>query len=252
MLRRLHLRPRFLFLRQHGANRVHCLRRGKYIDVAGSDEVEDCVNCASGTFSSAGSSNCGSECPAGRYSNNGTSRVMISACDECVVGKYIDVAGSDQADDCIACDVGKYIDVTGSDQTSDCITCDVGKYIDVRGSDEADDCIEVSSCGPLEFTLAGSSDCASCPDGSISPPGTISLDGCICLSIGEHRYSFDMTKGDDGDPTAQGQCITCPQRELSRAHGDLCSILALGGWAAAATGNAETETEFENPVAVDG
>ena len=44
----------------------------KYIDVAGSDEVADCIDCA--------------------------------------IGKYIDVVGSDEGFDCIGCAAGTYVD----------------------------------------------------------------------------------------------------------------------------------------------
>jgi hypothetical protein len=101
--------------------------------------------------------------------------------------------------------------VTGSD---DCIDCAAGRSTEVVGSESANDCIE---CNALEFALAGSSICASCPDSSVSPPGATSLDGCVCSDVGEHRYSFNMTDDDDGGATAQGQCITCPQRAFSRA-----------------------------------
>eukprot|EP01046_Picozoa_sp_COSAG06_P054850 COSAG06_NODE_9895_length_1794_cov_1.997050_2_plen_382_part_00 len=184
---------------------------------SGSTAQTECIACDAGKYGAPGetTSACTGDCAAGRFSTAS------------------DISGP-TADDCVACDAGKYgaagattsactgdcaagrfstaSDISGP-TADDCLACAAGRSTEVVGSESANDCIE---CNALEFSLAGSI-CASCPDSSVSPPGTTSLDGCVCSDVGEHRYSFNMTDdGGGGGATAQGQCITCPQREFLR------------------------------------
>eukprot|EP01043_Picozoa_sp_COSAG02_P063358 COSAG02_NODE_8958_length_2382_cov_11.174332_1_plen_460_part_10 len=135
-----------------------CCAAGRYVDVAGSDEATDCVECQVGRYSSeVGSSSCIS-CAAGRYVDVAGSDEEAD-CISCAAGRYVDVAGSDEATDCaecqvgryssevgnsscISCAAGRYVDVAGSDEEADCISCAAGRYVDVAGSDEATDCVE--------------------------------------------------------------------------------------------------------------
>lgn len=134
-------------LSQEGATQCTACSAGLWSPIASTD----CVDCLPGsvtsTLTGAGASSC-NVCPAGQFSTDAT-----LACTQCAAGKYVDVAGSDQASDCIDCVVGKYVDVTGSDQATDCIDCIAGTYNDVTGSASASYCI---SCDPGRFGAGGS------------------------------------------------------------------------------------------------
>ncbi|MBD62966.1 MAG: hypothetical protein CMD68_02680, partial [Gammaproteobacteria bacterium] len=66
--------------------------------------------------------------------NNRVDQATCSiGCIDCVAGKYVNVAGSDEASDCIDCDAGKYSSTAGSDQASNCIVCPVGQYQGATG-----------------------------------------------------------------------------------------------------------------------
>ena len=86
-------------------------------------------------------------CPAGQYTDADTcadcaaGRFMegqngASACFGCAAGQYVDVAASDEADDCIGCPAGTY-GVADGDEASDCIDCAAGRYDEATSSDEA-------------------------------------------------------------------------------------------------------------------
>ena len=178
------------------------------------DEPGDCIDCAAGQFSpTPGATVCG-DCVVGRYIDVSGSDA-VTDCIACVAGKYIDASGSGH---CINCVAGKYIDATGSSQTSDCIDCVAGKYSDVAGSDAVTDCID---CVAAKYiTLAGSdhaSDCIDCAAGQYgSIPGATGCNDCEagkfnavpavtdCASCAVGRYTGVV--GSD----AETDCIDCP------------------------------------------
>eukprot|EP01043_Picozoa_sp_COSAG02_P042273 COSAG02_NODE_3581_length_6531_cov_11.484764_2_plen_1709_part_00 len=158
---------------------------GKYIDVTGSDDVSDCIDCVAGKYIDVvGSDEAGD-------------------CIDCVVGKYSDVTGSDDASDCIDCVAGKYIDVAGSDEAGDCIDCVAGKYIDVVGSDEAGDCIDCVA-GTYADTVGNddASDCIVCVAGKyVTTSGSDESGDCIDCVVGKY---IDVAGSDEA-----GDCIDC-------------------------------------------
>ena len=91
------------------------------------------------------------DAPAGKYATLG-----VRTATDCPAGRYINVKGSDNQDDCIKCVAGKYQD---NDGQVGCIECDVGKYQDNEGQDS----------------------CKTCPTGYSSWEGSDDQDDCISI-----------------------------------------------------------------------
>ena len=179
---------------------------GRYSGVVGSGTVSDCVDCAAGTFSPVGSSTCG-DCPAGFLADigGGTAACVpcvagrwvnqsdAAECIDCAVGKYGDVAGSDEASDCIDCAVWKYGDVAGSDA---CIDCAAGKYVHVAGSDAASDCVDMFGDAEIdEFVAAVNSGATGMIGLQISTDGQALELGAMNVISGQDVRLFSTASG---------------------------------------------------------
>eukprot|EP01052_Picozoa_sp_SAG31_P014643 SAG31_NODE_918_length_11020_cov_14.801392_1_plen_980_part_00 len=148
---------------------------------AGGQPTTACSPCANGRVSPMGSAYCSPSC------GEGTFAAADSACELCPAGRYVEVAGSDQASDCIGCEAGRYVEVAGSDQASDCIGCEAGRYVEVAGSDQASDCI---GCEAGRYVEVAGSDCIDCP-------------------VGKHTLTLDSAHGGPDQATFQDGPTDC-------------------------------------------
>jgi hypothetical protein len=98
---------------------------GKYLDTVGSDEATDCIDCALGRrvdVPRVAPHRCASPLRLFAAPHRcGLIAFAIVRCSRatCARGRYVDVAGSGTASDCIACAAGKYANGTGGAQAFD-------------------------------------------------------------------------------------------------------------------------------------
>jgi hypothetical protein len=168
------------------------------------DSVEDCDACPAGTYlegtyleGDAMNANaalhdsvedCGA-CPAGTYLEDDASSAAlhdsVEDCDACPAGTYLEDDASsaalhDSVEDCNVCPAGTYLEDDASsaalhDSVEDCTGfCPAGRYLEDEATspslhDSLGDCTYCSA-GSYSSSLGRTSECTSCPDGTVSPP----------------------------------------------------------------------------------
>ena len=103
--------------------------------------------------------------------------------------------------------------------------CAAGRYGAERETDFycSAERIEVE-CAANEFVDGTENECMACPGNSLAPPGSASLDACMCAPDGEHRYLFSTSSSAAG---VEGQCVSCPQRTSTHTPSLLLTQLPL-------------------------
>ena len=214
------------FLDVEGNDKTACIacEPGKYSDTVGATEPSDCQLCPENSHSEAGTAsvmNC--SCNVGY---GGRWQGVNLECVPCDIGYYKEWIGSSA---CAPCPARSSTMDEGSDEIEDCLcnkgytgpydaceVCERGKYKDQPGSTPCTDC-ERGKYGSAYAAYAESA-CTSCPNHSISEPGSWHLSNCSCIP------GFT---GSDGGPCTgcllntykemigSSSCLLCPLNSVS-------------------------------------
>lgn len=195
-----------------------------------------CAPCIPGRFSSSvgaiGSTNC-KECPAGKYSNSGSSE-----CSLCLPGTFSTSLGSAN---CTQCSIGTFSVTSGATSISTCVQCPVGTYSSLLGASSCQQCLSgtynaetgksvCTLCPPGTYSrktgATSEADCLPCPVGKFSAdegstlcqlcdagtytnsPGQVTCTKC-------HRGTYSILPG----AVSNSSCITCPAGTYSNIEG---------------------------------
>jgi len=145
-----------------------------------------CVDCAPGTYADADGASACTSCPAGTSSAVGASR-SAGNCASCIPGKFAE-AGLSACKECVR---GKYVDATGA---SECTNCPANTFGARTGATSADVC---AAC--LSNTVSEPGAECSCPAGyvaSYSAPGTVTRDNMLYadMDVGvDFELEFELT-----------------------------------------------------------
>lgn len=206
----------------------------------GSNDITDCINCTSGTYSGAQDNEC-IECSPGRFSNvNGS-----ISCTVCPVGTFQDLWGQTICKDC---PLGTWTDGTTTDSFNGCLhcvtgtvraqgdigcqLCPIGKFQNLTGEQE---CLECASGRFMDDQ--GQSSCSSCPIGTWTDiMGSISSSNCTACPQGTFRDSeqdVGCTQCERGrfskDIQRTLNCDLCGSSSYNNKTGQTkCSLCSIG------------------------
>ncbi|KAF8743241.1 hypothetical protein RHS02_03165, partial [Rhizoctonia solani] len=182
-----------------------------------------CQTCPAGTTSNAGATSCKPvNCPAGKYSKNGScencpagsySGPNASSCSQCPANTF-STGGSSS---CSACPNGAS-SLPGSSQCS--TNCRAGQYW--SGS-------KCNTCPAGFYSQAGASECSDCPDDTYSSAGAGSCTQCPTgKGCGSRSTSINqcIDKCPDGKVYSNGRCQNCPAGTYS--NNNMCSDCPAG------------------------
>ena len=194
-----------------------------------SDNINDCIQCSPGTFSTEGAPSC-LQCPAGKSSyKTGASDCFINlpgtftstdgsiTPSNCYPGYYNDNYG---AVVCKACSAGFYNYNSGSTNINNCSECQIGSY-SLNGSDLCSIC----TVGTYQDKIAQSS-CNLCPQGTFNNnTNSTKLSDCTLCSPGtfqSHQGSSNCSICPSGfyqDIYYQSSCKSCPAGTFNMLNG---------------------------------
>ena len=188
-------------------------------------------------------------CQAGYQGTNG------SICTECAVGSYKDVVGDSP---CLSCPNNTYTDIAAA---SSCLSCPEHTFSYGISSTSRDDCVclagfssanssECTACGAGEYktrvgdgsclmcaagtyssAIAATASCMSCPQNSMSPVGSKSLEDCVCdigYEGGGNMHCKECDTGSYKNETGMDRCHLChPNTYSDTRHASNCSDCPL-------------------------
>ncbi|GMI32928.1 hypothetical protein TeGR_g15296, partial [Tetraparma gracilis] len=249
-----------------------CPGGSKLVEDATDDESVACSVCASGKFSTSGSTTC-SACLAGSYATAGSTACTVcedgkysgstsSSCTSCPAGKLLESAATaDEATACGDCATGKY---SGPAAVS-CTSCSPGKHLaDAATPEEATAC---STCASGAYSGSAAATCTACDSGKylagyfLADEGTDPLlhsSPAQCLVCGSGKYIED----DAADAQSHAECTSCAagtyiedDGTLFSAHDspDDCAVCAAGSHSgeASATCSACSAGKYLSDYATD-
>ncbi|KAL5246540.1 hypothetical protein ACHWQZ_G018681 [Mnemiopsis leidyi] len=158
------------------------------------DQVEGCIQCGEGTYSSGGTTSSCSNCPTGKTveAGSGTSE---SDCTwiPCPAAHYLD-----QVEGCRQCSEGTY---SSGGTTSSCYNCSAGSYRDSTVT-------ICTKCAENSVTeQSGAASCTSCSAGTVSNEERTQCEPCLA---GTHR------------PANETSCESCVGSNISTKGADYC------------------------------
>ncbi|GMI19245.1 hypothetical protein TeGR_g2190 [Tetraparma gracilis] len=158
------------------------------------DNSVTCRPCSPGTFSSSSSQAECELCPAGSF-NPSTGSTSVSECEMCPAGTSSYLQGSPTSNNCQPCTRGSF----SSAGAASCSPCPAGTYDSTRGA------------------AASLDDCAVCPDGLHSLPGSTAASDCFdnSLTFNLHiveaaRFSSYSKATSEFQPVAEGGDLADP------------------------------------------
>jgi len=156
-----------------------------------------CSTCANGTYAGARQTSC-SHCPLDSTSAAGAMSIYDCTC----MAGFARVSRAQGPSECSKCAAGSYMVVT--DGESWCDACPAGKW-SPGGSDNVANC----TCA-ANFYQNGSTDCLSCPEGTVSfmanNTGPQGIDACACPAGFAAPHSTAGSQGCGLDPCCGGPC----------------------------------------------
>ena len=158
---------------------------GRYASGTGSDDLNDCIQCAMGKHGISDRSDC-VDCELGKYSSS----LGMPNCAVCGAGKYASTTGLDS---CTSCPSHSVITDDGSsaanhDSSSDCLPCMQGKTprLDQSGCDSCDEgSYRGSDSSPENYS------CEECPLGRFSSARASST--CTICGLGKYAGNVGQT-----------------------------------------------------------
>lgn len=206
---------------------------------SGSGTAAECPDCPLNHFSSTTRAVVCDRCPSGQNAVVGSSScstcsgvIISSGCIECVAGEFASVAT------CEPCFAGTYSPGGASDR---CTPCAAGKFSSTDSTECTERCTECASCPSGKFSTPGSSSCLACPAGTYSAVGT--PNGCNACAAG----SFSEAEADNCSPCEAGtyasdgapQCSSCPGGKYSGSSAQTCVECAKGKFSGAKANTCE-------------
>eukprot|EP00499_Haloplacidia_sp_CaronLabIsolate_P005962 CAMPEP_0196773242 /NCGR_PEP_ID=MMETSP1104-20130614/2654_1 /TAXON_ID=33652 /ORGANISM="Cafeteria sp., Strain Caron Lab Isolate" /LENGTH=1335 /DNA_ID=CAMNT_0042143387 /DNA_START=42 /DNA_END=4049 /DNA_ORIENTATION=- len=222
---------------------------GKAVAVEGSDALADCVDCALGKHSAAGSGTCSScgegtflnltgqpttddvciPCPRGSassavaaanctlcepgYFSSGTG---ATTCSPCAAGTYTNETGSHS---CTACPAGTYANAQSA--ATECLACPLGTANEDAGGANITAC---QTCAEGKYSASnGSTTCTNCPVGKYNP--STGQSSCLLCSAGKYNPNT-------GRISESSACISCAVGKFSDESGSsACTSCDAGKYA---------------------
>ncbi|GMH76479.1 hypothetical protein TrLO_g8185 [Triparma laevis f. longispina] len=172
--------------------------------------TDDCTNCESGKFSSAGAIGCtsASTCGAGKFVKTPSTFTTDVECEDCAVGK----ASAGGQSSCAECDEGH---VAPTEGLASCSYCGGGKY----ASTTSNTC---ELCQPSTYSVGGKSSCLSCESNTYTDTSGATV--CVYCDAGQIPSSD------------QQSCVSCDAGHYSNIGDTTCSQCLAGLYSSSGSG----------------
>lgn len=216
--------------------------------------ASECVDCPNGYYSLQGSGVC-TGCPAGTYAPSAV--ISIDSCLPCLAGRYSAVVGANSSSSCQRCPAGQ----TSGANSTNCTQCPANTY-SASGDSTCSQCPANSTsppgsglsgctclpgfraqydanvanfmcvlCGRGTWSSANSTDCTSCPAGTMQPSlGATNVSSCSRCPTGSSSSAGASACSvcAAGTFSTDGTCVTCLRGTWSTANSSTCTACDSG------------------------